>query len=301
MIFVRSVLLGDGGQFLPASIRSAIEAGRIGLLHTSSVPEPTSGSTERKYNVHIKYGRNGQTPIYAEQAAESTREAPSVESSAQWNYWRILSDLHAGVTFVAVYGMDIKRHTELEYTAAFDFGNRYAGYLRRDTRRLSPGAWAAMRGGREFLDGDYTFLMSRMSGDDSVPLESTGPDWQRFGAWSRRIPADGRMRFRLDDAFAEAAAGEEMLLKVTYFDSRSPRFVVDVSGAETQSFRGSATGTWKTIEMPLGRIDLSKNDGADITINASTNVTLHMVELVRSDLMAATPETARPKPPPDVW
>jgi hypothetical protein len=276
----------------------AIKLGQMGIWHSTSVPEPYSRSTEKKYEVHYQYGRDGRTPVYAEPFSSSTKGSRGDLPPAQWNYWRILSDLHAGVTFISVYGSDIEQYNDAEYAAAFDFTNRYAGYQTGDNATLSPGAWVALRdGSSDYLGGDYTFLMHRMAGDPSTDLSGVGPSWQRYGAWARRVPADGRMRFQVDDRFANTVSGQDMVLRVTYFDSRNPRFSV-TAGGNKQTFRGSAKGIWMTIDMPLGPIDFSAESGADITLSATTDVTIHMVELVRS--ADAVADSKRPEPPMDV-
>jgi hypothetical protein len=105
------------------------------------------------------------------------------------------------------------------------------------------------------------------------------------------------MRFQVDDRFANTVSGQDMVLRVTYFDSRNPRFSV-TAGGNKQTFRGSAKGIWMTIDMPLGPIDFSAESGADITLSATTDVTIHMVELVRS--ADAVADSKRPEPPMDV-
>jgi len=296
LVLVRSVLLASSESNLPQVVLRAIEDGRIGLVHTSSVPEPPSGSTEKKYKVHIQYGKNGSTRIYAEPYSDSRR---GPQPRPQWNYWRLLSDLHAGVSFLSVYGADLEQSSDLEFASAFDFANRYAGYQTGNAVTSSPGAWVALREGGKFLTGDYTFLMSRMSGDASVALESVGPNWQRFGAWARRINANGRMRFKLDDRFANAIRGQNVTVRVVYFNSKSPGFSIETSGSK-KDFAGGGTGTWKTVEMTVAASDFVGNSGADITIRAKTDVVLHMVEIVRNGSAGAVAGNAPPKAPTSI-
>jgi hypothetical protein len=278
---------------------AGLESGKIGLLHTTSMPEALTGSTSRQYEQHIKFGKNGATPVYAEPVTSSTKGTRGDQPPPQWNYWRILSDLFAGTTFISVYGTDLKLYGDTEYAAAFNFADRYAGFQTGNRVSLSPGAWVALREGGEYLAGDYTFLMERVGSDKNEVLKSVGPEWQRFGAWARRVPSGGRMRFRLDKRFASAIAGEDMTIRVTYFDSRSPRFSIRTSGGDSQSLRGGATGTWKTIEMPLGLSNAWGSGDADITISANTEVTLHMVELIRTRAMADEGDSS-PEPPHDL-
>ncbi len=298
LLLVRSNLFSGDDGAVPPDVKLAVENGRVGLFHTSSVPQPTKGSTERKYDVHIQYGREGKTTIYAEPFSASTKGSRGEQPPAQWNYWRILSDLHSGVTYISVYGVDLEQYTDPEYMAAFDFANLYAGYQTGNNAALSPGAWVALREG-DYLKGDYDFLMSRMSGDSDIPLAGVGPDGERYGAWARRIPANGQMRFQLDQDFAAAIGGQGVTLRITYFDSRSPRFTVSAAGGVQQTIRGSATGRWRTINVPIDSAAFGSNSGADITIDANTDVTLHMVEVLRTAVLAKD-NRPLPEPPEDV-
>ncbi len=296
LLLVRSILLtsDSANDILPAAVRRAIELGQVGLVHTSSVPEPTSASTERKYLVHLKYAKNGVTPVYAEQYdySDSGPQPP-----AQWNYWRILSDLHVGVTYVAVYGSDIEKVGDAEFAEAFEFANRYAGYQTLNSSSNSPGAWVALREGGEFLSGDYTFLMSRMDGDANAAVVSAGPNWQRFGAWARKVSAGGRMRFVLDDRFASALGNGQAMLRVIYLDSKSPQFTVVSTGGQFE-VNGGATGTWKAAEFAVSAQGFAGNSGADITIDASTEVTLHMIEVLRDGNSNGVPVVIAPPKSP---
>ena len=298
LLLVRSNLFSGDDGAVPPDVKRAVEDGRVGLFHTSSVPEPTKGSTERKYDVHLQYAREGKTTVYAEPFSESTKGSRGEQPPAQWNYWRILSDLHSGVTYISVYGVDLEQYTNSEYLAAFNFANRYAGYQTGNNAALSPGAWVALREG-DFLKGDYDFLMSRMSGDDNLPVSGVGPDRQRFGAWARRIPANGRIQFQIDDELAGAISGQAVTLRITYFDARSPRFTVTAAGGIEQTIRGSATSQWRTIEVPVDSAAFASNSGADVTISANTDVTLHMVEVIRTAILEQD-NRPLPEPPGDV-
>lgn len=298
LLMIRSIWFSGEAGAVPQSVQQAVADGRVGVFHTTSMPEPNTRSTERKYEVHMRYGRDGKSSVYAEPFSSATKGTRGDQPPAQWNYWRLLSDLHAGVTYISVYGSDLELHTDDEFLAAFEFANRYAGYQTGNNAALSPGAWVALREG-QYLKGDYNFLMARMSGDDSLPLKGVGPDRERFGAWARRIPANGRMRFQLDDDFAGAISGQAVTLRITYFDSRSPRFTVTAAGGLEQTIRGSATGRWRTITLPIDSAAFLAGGGADITISAGSDVTLHMVEVIRTAILEQD-DRPLPEPPEDV-
>ena len=290
LLLVRSTLLESN---VPPVVLQAIEDGRVGLVHTSSRPEPLDRNVERKYLLHKKYGRDGATPIYAEAYSSAFR---GDQLPAQWTYWRILGDLNVGITFLAVYGPDIERGTDQEFQAAFDFANKYAGYQTGSAASSAPGGWVALREGNQYLKGDYSFLMTRMSGDANVPLKGVGPSWQKNGMWARQVRAGGTMRFQLDGRLANSMRSGNAVVRVTYFNSRSPKFVVQTPGSKL-TVTGGATGTWKTAELVVPAGEFAGSSGTDITLRATTDVTFHMVEVVRDGPVNTTSDTASPKPP----
>jgi hypothetical protein len=293
LVFVRTTLLNDASANIPQVVLRAIDEGRVGLVHTSSQPEPASASTERKYVLHEQYGRKGITPIYAEPYSGSDA---GPQPPAQWNYWRILSDLHVGVSYVAVYGSDIEQYTDPEFDAAFEFANRYAGYQAPDKAASSPGAWIALREGDKFLKGDYSFLMTRTSGDANAALDSAGPKWQRYGAWARRINNGGRMRFELDDRFAGSLGSGQAYVRIVFLDSGTVSFAVDTPGGSF-NVRGNGKGTWVTKEVAVPASAFSGSSGADITLQANSDVVVHMVEVTREDIGDGDLVAAPPKAP----
>lgn len=108
------------------------------------------------------------------------------------------------------------------------------------------------------------------------------------------------MRFQVDDRFASAIRDREVVIRISYFDSRSPEFGVRTSAGDSRSFRGGASGTWKTVEFPISSGSFAAGSGADITLTAESALTVHMVELVRADAVLADNGGTRPKSPTDV-
>lgn len=290
LLLVRSTLLESN---VPPGVLRAIQDGRVGLLHTSSRPEPLDRNVERKYLLHKKYGRDGATRIYTEAYSSAFR---GDQIPLQWTYWRILSDLHAGITFLAVYGPDIEEGTGAEFQSAFDFANTYAGYQTGSSASIAPGGWVALRDGDQYLKGDYSFLMTRMSGDANVPVAGIGPDWQKNGMWARKVRAGGTMRFQLDSRLANSMRSGNAVVRVTYFNSRNPKFTLQTPGSK-KVFTGGGTGTWKTMELVVPAGEFAGSGGADITLRATTDVTFHMVEVVRDGPVTTTSDAAPPKPP----
>ena len=280
-VFVRNNVVLDAS--LDNALLEQFETGRLCLFHTSSEVEPRPGA-ERRYQAFIDYARSGKTLAYAESWADAWgrhggKTDPRWCAPCQWNYWRLLVDLHCGVSFIAVYGSDLAHDDDPEFNAAFQFAARYAGCHASPT--VAPGAWVALREGN-YLKGDYTFLMTRLPGDASTPAENAGPDEQRYGAWARIIPAGGRARFQLDPRFAASLADAAVTIHVVYLDDHSGTFRLDIAGAtETVAMRKS--GRWQTAEFVISGKDLQKpNDKADFAITSNQPLTLHMVEVLRA-------------------
>jgi hypothetical protein len=308
-VFVRNGLPED----IAKDYREDFAAGRLGWFHTSSEAEPRAGS-EWRYQRFYTDCRSGRTTAYAEPWASAWghhggKTDDRACSPPQWNYWRLLLDLHNGVSFIAAYSADLKvaqtgtyrygkaglihddakDHTNYrqEFADAFAFANRYAGY--HASPKTSPGAWCAFRGnevireanGRpekarqlKFYTGDYNFLMERLP-DGSEALGTTGPDDQRFGGWARRLKAGGKLTVRLDSAFAASVEGTSAFLHVVYLDDGSGGGV-ECAGRKL-SLSGSGTKRWQTASFPV-----DSWRGTDITIRAGARpLALHMVELCR--------------------
>ncbi len=279
-VFVRNNVVLDAS--LDPTLLEQFETGRLCLFHTSSEVEPRPAG-ERRYQAFIDYARTGKTLAYAECWADAWgRHGGKTDSRwcspCQWNYWRLLVDLHCGVSFIGVYGSDLAHADEPEFEAAFQFAARYAGY--HASPSVAPGAWVALREG-EYLKGDYTFLMTRLPGDPSEPMSNAGPEDQRYGAWARAIPAAGRVRFRLDDRFAASLADTEVTVRVVYLDDRDGEFLLEIAGKlETVTMKKS--NRWQTAEFVVPGSGLRKpNSETDLVITTNQTLTLHMIEVVR--------------------
>jgi len=270
------------------------ENGDLCWFHTSTEAQPRSKGVETQYQTFIDYCRSGKTLEYAECWADAWgyhgRKDDRWCSPPQWNYWRLLADLHCGVSFIAVYGNDLAvaltgRHPreeagryQDEFNSAFEFAARYAGF--HASPGQSPGAWAAFREG-EFLQGNYNFLMRRLP-DRTEELKNIGPEDQRYGAWARRLPPRENLRLVLDNAFARSLSRDKAELRVVYFDGAASAFRVAAAGREvTQSLAGS--GRWQKVSLVLARPSFTRDrNGSDIVIqNGDGELILHMVEVVR--------------------
>jgi len=100
------------------------------------------------------------------------------------------------------------------------------------------------------LQGDYSFLMSRLPDDPMQPLEKAGPEEQRFGAWARRLSAGSRARFRLRASFARSLDGQVAAVSVVYLDHGAGSFAAEFSGRRFQT-ELKGTERWKTAILPI--------------------------------------------------
>ena len=279
-VFVRNNVVLDAS--LDSSLLEHFETGRLSLFHTSSEVEPRRGA-ERRYQAFIDYARSGKTLAYAESWADAWgrhggKTDPRWCSPCQWNYWRLLVDLHCGVSFIAIYGSDLAHADEPEFDAAFQFAARYAGYHASPT--VAPGAWVALREGN-YLKGDYTFLMKRLPDDASTAVKNVGPDEQRYGAWARIIPTSGRASFQLDNRFAASLANTKATVRIIYLDDSDGKFSVRV-GNQQMAVPMKKSERWQVAEIQVDpQTFVHRKGAADIRLTPDQPLTLHIVEVSR--------------------
>jgi hypothetical protein len=286
----------------------SFESGELGWFHTSSEAEPRAGGAESKYQTFVDYARSGMTLAYAESWADAWgRHGTKVDDRwcdpPKWNYWRLLFDLHCGVSAIAVYSSDL-RVVELgtegpayqsQFNLAFEFADRYAGY--HASPASAPGAWVAFRENYVVLaendlsvaartlttfTGDYNFLMERLPGPSTGDgLYDVGPEGQRFGAWARELPAGETMRLELDEGFARSLDGGDAFIKVTFIDGGTGEITMEGSG---QSLRHDLhdTGEWTTVVLPVSDAAFARDDtDGHIHVRGTIPLILHMVEVTR--------------------
>lgn len=282
-VFVRNNVVQD--DQLDSSVIKLFETGQLALFHTSSEVQPRSQGTERQYRAFLRWARTGKTTAYAESWADAWGRHGGKRderwcSPCQWNYWRLLVDLHCGVSFIAVYGADLQAAKgEPEFREALEFAARYAGYHASPSR--APGAWVALREG-EYLKGDYSFLMRRLT-DDSRPVKLVGPADQRYGAWARQTGESGTMKFHVDPEFLAAHDGKSLMLRVVYLDDGEGQFDV-MTRQWKHAIKLSNSGKWQVAQWPIRVTDIPQEAAAHITTEAQKpGLTLHMVELTTAE------------------
>jgi hypothetical protein len=261
--------------------------GKVGFFYTASdVEAKTTAQAALFEDVFVRYCRSGKMVCYAEQVTDSEWKHPPLKDTkdglhwfgpvepwcapAQWNYWRLLSDLNLGFSLIANHGTDVAKAGDPEYRAAFEFAARYAGY--HASPSIAPGAWVALREGSLQRKGDYTFLMRRLPGATAKAERKIGPDDQRFGAWALTFPNGAEVKFELDPEFARSL--KKAAVRAIYLDRGAGVFTVRAAGHEFPA-KITGSGRWKTAEFELDQ------PAAGMAITADTGLTLHMVEVVR--------------------
>lgn len=311
-VFVRNGL----PDVLAAEYRKDFENGTLSWFHTSSEVEPRTGGTEARYRQFYDFCRSGRTTCYAEPWASAWghhggKTDDRWASPPQWFYWRLLFDLHNGVSHIALYASDQRVAMEgvykvegvdyqkpggayqREFQEAIDFAARYAGY--HASPRQSPEAWIAFRENHvvraangvpeerrrlQFYNSDYTFLMERLPGDSTTGegIVNIGPAEQRHGAWARLLPAGKRVRLRLDARFAESLK-DGARVRVAYLDDGSGSLLIGAGTARHQVAR-RGSGRWRTAKFTPPAVAL--RGGGTIELEAvGAPAYLHMVEVVR--------------------
>lgn len=259
--------------------------GRIGLFQTGSEIEPRQ---EGGYAMFRNLSRPGKCLAYAESWADAwgvhgVKTDPRFFTPCQYNYWRLISDLNNGVSFIAVYGNDLAAADQPEFRAGFEFAAKYAGF--HASPEQSPGAWVALREGN-FNKGDYTFLMQRLKeSSQDTGVDKQGPDDQRFGQWARAIEGDQKMSFTLDKAFTQSLKGSPASVRVVYLDNGLSEFNIFCDAGETalsQTVKKQDSGRWKEEVISIPAADFqARIGGADIVLATTEKTVFHMVEVSR--------------------
>jgi hypothetical protein len=308
-VFIRNNLSPE----LAAPYVAEFAAGHLNWFHTSSEIEPRGASVAKQYETFLSYSRAGQTLGYAEQWAgawgdHGGKVDPRWYPPPAWNYWRLLSDLNMGVSYIGVYSDDLQvaldgfhrgenagEEYRRQFDAAFRFAAKYAGH--HSDPEHSPGAWVAFRESDTDLKPslynnnvtDYTMHMILLNPQDTDGLDarkdgiaaplvqkqtikglySIGPYYQRFGAWARKLPAGNTMQLKLDEKFARSLDGSKAAINVTYYDhAEGTSFTLQSSGV-SQTIALSGTGKWMKASVPVNQAAFANNGSvALITVSS---------------------------------
>jgi hypothetical protein len=258
-----------------------IDSGEFGVFVTGSCSAPFGAKMENVDAGMMKYCRSGKTIGYAESFSDAWGFHGIMDNLVlpppQEFYWRVLFDLHKGVSYVAVYGKDLNmaltgtykvstrtvdgkpvtinysdRDSGFNYRGEFQetlaLADKYAGY--HATPERAPGAWIAFRASDQFADARPTkqkLQLADFTGDytylvERLPDKSTGeskvgPAAVRYGGFARRVPAGDAVRLKVNGAFLKSLRGP-CRLSVTFFDD-----------AADASFTVAAAGKKWTVPM----------------------------------------------------
>jgi len=315
-VFVRNTI----NESLEAKYKNQFLTGKLCWFHTSSEAEPHSTEVERQYRIFYEDCRSGKTLAFAEPWASAWGHHGKRDhrwcSPPQWFYWTQLINLHCGVSFIGLYSSDMQVALDgtyksgdvdykdgengtyqKEFNETIHFAKKYVGYHDKPTK--SPGAWVALRendsilannnqsaGGHKlsFITGDYDFLMKRLP-DNSYGknIINIGPDEQRFGAWSRVLPAREQMKFTINQEFLKSCKNGKIWLKVIYFDAKGKDFSIVLNSApHLVKCEGQNKWITKTIEIKDGVLSTDDKQTQISIQNGSEDLYLHMVEVTRS-------------------
>lgn len=257
-LFSRNNLELQPGLF--SEYKRLFDDGNLSWFHTSSEPEPHGVQEAQRYEVFRRWCRTGLTTCYAEpwmSAWGRPLSNPAYTPPPGAVYWRVLSDLANGVSFLAMYGDSLSVATtgtfggtyvgsryQSEFMAAVSMVNRYAGFVASPA--TSPGGFAALRRSVRELEGynvnvtDYTFhvevlppkppgLDCRVNGSEAAldpprvvnkGLYTLGRDpSSRFATWARLLSPQAPLRLAVDSTLAQRSAQPSVC--VTYLDTCS--------------------------------------------------------------------------------
>ncbi len=302
---------------------------RWGWFWTSDEAQPRTGggatSVAESFDKYCKTGKTlGYTESYGDAWGEHVGKWDDVLtggdvhwcSPPQFIYWRMLQDIDMGISYIGVYGDDLRVAISGQYgqsypagyaypkwatgdvstaTGAHDyqsqfkeaiaFGNKYAGYHADGAN--SPGAFIAFREGVG-RKGDYELHLTRVAGNTEWPTYKTlsgSPDI-RYGAFARILLTTDPilLKFYTDYGFLSSLALQQARISVIYLDSGTGTLTLNAGG---QSFQTplSNSGDWKTLTGVVSGLSLAAQDyGSDAQIKLSASdskITLHMVEVER--------------------
>jgi hypothetical protein len=286
-VFMRASAIAEG--VASAEHIQMVEDGDLWIFHTSSEPQPRKGKVNQ-YQVFVDYAKTGKTCAFMESWGPA-RTGPGDDSwiktkkpitKEQCNYWTLLVDLHCGATWPAMRPEDIDYPS---FRGHFDFAAKYAGYSAAP--RESPGAWIAFREG-DNLAGDYTFLLTRATDDNSQPLYNV--DDAPEGLWARQIAAGEAMKLDLDSAFENSLKNyRNVKISITYKDVGTGDFEIEAFGG-TFSHTRTGTNQWLTFIKHF-----TVDEMINIRISAINDaLILHKAEIEKS-IVNSTGNTINPE------
>jgi hypothetical protein len=291
-----------------------LQQGKWGLWEGGSVPEPNVAAVAQQMDPYLQYALPGPAVGFAEsyQDAWGTRPVnyhPDWCPPTQFNYWRLLSDLNMGASFLGIYGADLTvaqsaTHLGLnvgaDFQAEFDQAFRFAARYARDPTDAagSPGAWIAFRQSTKSLPGsdyntrvtDYKRFVTLLNPQDTVGMDcrtagtpapvianetdvgeyTIGPYTSRFGAWARKIPAGNTAELQLDAKFLAAVNSVSgTAVNIIYLDNIAGASFTTNFGTQSAVTKLSNSGAWQTVTIPVTSKFIADAKGGHIAITTA--------------------------------
>lgn len=291
-VYVRT----NSDDFIVEKNRSLFESGQMGFFHTgASMEENQVFNNTHRYARFMEFCLSGKTRGFTEMCGfhEYTDSYNNPFPKVQWNYWRLLSDMHCGVSMSGFHTWTIIKDNfdQPEYTAAWNFADRYLGF--HADPKSAPGAWVALRGNGDNFRGDYRYLMEREGDHPTAPLVDNYPGTDdgsyevtrvgstdvRYGAWARALPPGKRMTFHVNpDVFYP---GEKCVARVVYFDSGTGSWQLMHEGGVKTTVSNKNTGKWTEREVLIE----TNGNTYEIVNTGSEAVIFHMLEVKRDNQM----------------
>jgi hypothetical protein len=280
-------------------IQTELKAGKMGYFHTGTGMEPNQFYKDpRRYEPFLKWCKTGITFCFLEEAEYypkgmtlSQTPTPFGFSEAQYLYWRKLSDMHVGVSYIGsrprAYVLRKQGSGDLLHGATLAFATRYVGHHADPLG--TPGAWIALRGAGDNFHDDYHIHIAKVGTAKVSDVRKVGPTASPYGAWAQTIGAGGHVRLQLDTSFAASLKGKARV-RIRYLDSGSAtwRLVYDAK-ADAQKpaleVTNANSGDWKEAVVVLKdhRFLRKGPQQSDLGLEhvAGESAVFHMVEVER--------------------
>jgi len=280
-------------------IQTELKAGKMGYFHTGTGMEPNQFYKDPgRYQPFLKWCKPGTTFCFLEEAEYYPKgmtlgqtPTPFGFSEAQYLYWRKLSDMHVGVSYIGsrprAYVLTKPGSGQLLHRETLAFATRYVGHHADPLG--TPGAWIALRGAGGNFHDDYYIHIKKVGTAKVSDVSKVGPKASPYGAWAQTIGAGGYVRLQLDRSFAASLQGQ-VRVKVRYLDSGNAtwRLVYDAASNATKralEVTNTASGKWKVATATLGdhAFDRRGPGGSDLALVqlGGAPLTVHMVEVER--------------------
>ncbi len=272
-----------------------LENGTLGLFETVSCYAPLGTKNEENEEWLYKYCKSGKTVGYAESFSDAwgvhSFKDEFLFSPPQAFYWRVLFDLHKGVSYIACYGRELNlaltgnlrtsartqdgKNFQLQYSdrqsgfnyqrefnEALLFADKYAGF--HALPQQAPGAWIAFRQNDAVANArtpSQKLKLPYFTGDytflmERLPDGSTGatkvgPDEIRYGAYARTLAAQSAMRLKLDERFAQSLTKGACRLSLIYLDDAAGPGLTLSAAGQTLKAPLRGTKAWQSASFDL--------------------------------------------------